>query len=81
MKNNKTNPYGYKAQKEKAEEIYNQTLEILNNQDLNTKEKAWFLSLKAIDYIRHNQEIALTPKGTFYLDVKQIIKTDYPYED
>ena len=45
MKNNETNPYGYKAQKEKAEEIFNQTLEILNNQDLDIKEniKAIFL--------------------------------------
>ena len=81
MKNNETNPYGYRNAKEKAEEIFNQTLEILNNKDLNTKEKAWFLSLKAVDYIKDNKEIAVTPKGTFYLDVKHILKTEFHYED
>ena len=81
MKNNKKNPYVYRNAKEKADKIFNETLEILNNKDLDIKEKAWFLSLKAVDYIKDNKEIAVTPKGTFYLDVKHILKTEFHYED
>jgi hypothetical protein len=81
MKNNKTNPYGYFSAKEKAEEIFNGTLEILNAKNLNAKEKAIILSLRTANHIINNKEIQVTPKGTFYLDVKHILKTEFHYED
>ena len=81
MKNNETNLYVYRNAKEKAEEIFNQTLEILNAKNLNAKEKAIILSLRTVNHIINNKEIQVTPKGTFYLDVKHIIKTEFHYED